>query len=126
MDQRRRALQVRVLESSYTCTLHRTDARTETTILLCHSREQGHSPTHTGFQRGQSPLPDRGSCPPPPPLPHTYNIHSVTCTTAQAFKEGEARFLIATDVGARGLDISGLPYVINMTLPDRSEDYIHR
>jgi len=36
------------------------------------------------------------------------------------------RFLICTDVGARGIDISGLPYVINMTLPDKSEDYIHR
>jgi hypothetical protein len=29
-------------------------------------------------------------------------------------------------VAARGIDISGLPYVINMTLPDKSEDYIHR
>lgn len=36
------------------------------------------------------------------------------------------RFLICTDVAARGIDISGLPYVINMTLPDKSEDYIHR
>lgn len=36
------------------------------------------------------------------------------------------RFLICTDVAARGLDIRELPYVINMTLPDRSEDYIHR
>ncbi len=44
----------------------------------------------------------------------------------QAFKEGEVRFLICTDVAARGLDISGLPYVINLTLPDRAEDYIHR
>lgn len=34
--------------------------------------------------------------------------------------------MICTDVGARGIDISGLPYVINVTLPDRSEDYIHR
>ena len=45
---------------------------------------------------------------------------------AQAFKAGEVRFLISTDLGARGLDISGLPYVVNMTLPDRAEDYIHR
>ena len=36
------------------------------------------------------------------------------------------RFLIATDVAARGIDIAGLPYVVNMTLPDRDEDYIHR
>jgi len=44
----------------------------------------------------------------------------------QAFREGSVRLLIATDVAARGLDISGLPCVVNMTLPDRSEDYIHR
>ena len=44
----------------------------------------------------------------------------------KAFKEGEVRFLIATDVAARGIDIQGLPFVINMTLPDKSEDYIHR
>ena len=36
----------------------------------------------------------------------------------QAFKEGAVRFLICTDVAARGLDISGLPYVVNVTLPD--------
>ena len=45
---------------------------------------------------------------------------------SQAFKDGDIRFLICTDVAARGIDIAGLPYVVNMTLPDRSEDYIHR
>lgn len=44
----------------------------------------------------------------------------------EAFKEGEVRFLISTDVGARGIDVKGLPYVINMTLPDAAENYIHR
>ena len=44
----------------------------------------------------------------------------------QLFKEGDARFLICTDVAARGIDIQALPYVINMTLPDKSEDYVHR
>eukprot|EP00899_Mesostigma_viride_P015632 jgi/Mesvir1/2406/Mv22148-RA.1 len=43
-----------------------------------------------------------------------------------AFKEGDVRLLICTDVAARGLDIKELPFVINMTLPDKSEDYIHR
>jgi ATP-dependent RNA helicase DDX1 len=47
-------------------------------------------------------------------------------TNLSAFKSGEIKFLICTDVAARGLDISGLPFVINMTLPDRSEDYVHR
>eukprot|EP01038_Epipyxis_sp_PR26KG_P013075 gene13075-17527_t len=44
----------------------------------------------------------------------------------QAFKNSSVRILICTDVAARGIDIDGLPYVINMTLPDQAEDYIHR
>lgn len=44
----------------------------------------------------------------------------------QAFKDGDVRFLICTDVAARGIDIQGLPYVVNLTLPDVVENYIHR
>lgn len=44
----------------------------------------------------------------------------------QAFKDGYVRFLICTDVAARGVDIKGLPFVVNMTLPDEPENYIHR
>lgn len=44
----------------------------------------------------------------------------------EAFKEGDVRFLVCTDVAARGIDIQSLPFVINMTLPDESENYIHR
>lgn len=36
------------------------------------------------------------------------------------------RILLCTDAAARGIDVTGLPFVINMTLPDRSEDYVHR
>jgi ATP-dependent RNA helicase DDX1 len=43
-----------------------------------------------------------------------------------AFKAGAARFLVATDVAARGLDVAGLPFVFNLTLPERPEDYVHR
>jgi ATP-dependent RNA helicase DDX1 len=43
-----------------------------------------------------------------------------------AFKDGNVRFLICTDVAARGIDVTNLPYVINMTLPDEAENYIHR
>eukprot|EP01006_Ploeotia_vitrea_P020375 TRINITY_DN52641_c0_g1_i1.p1 TRINITY_DN52641_c0_g1~~TRINITY_DN52641_c0_g1_i1.p1 ORF type:complete len:807 (+),score=96.56 TRINITY_DN52641_c0_g1_i1:258-2423(+) len=42
------------------------------------------------------------------------------------FKDGDVRILICTDVAARGIDIKELPYVINVTLPDKDEDYIHR
>lgn len=44
----------------------------------------------------------------------------------EAFKSGDVRFLICTDVAARGLDVKELPYVVNMTLPDETENYIHR
>ncbi|KAI6238933.1 ATP-dependent RNA helicase DDX1 [Aphelenchoides fujianensis] len=44
------------------------------------------------------------------------------------FKDDEAAFLICTDVAARGLDVRGVPYVFNMTLPppDEKANYVHR
>lgn len=42
------------------------------------------------------------------------------------FKAGQIRFLVATDLAARGLDISELPQVVNLDLPKVPEDYIHR
>ncbi|XP_022907258.2 ATP-dependent RNA helicase Ddx1 isoform X2 [Onthophagus taurus] len=44
----------------------------------------------------------------------------------EAFKQGKVKFLICTDVAARGLDISGLPFMINVTLPDEKSNYVHR
>ncbi|NVK30849.1 MAG: DEAD/DEAH box helicase [Gammaproteobacteria bacterium] len=42
------------------------------------------------------------------------------------FKKGKVRVMVATDIAARGLDISKLPYVINVDLPNVPEDYVHR
>ncbi|HEX8946996.1 MAG TPA: DEAD/DEAH box helicase [Candidatus Paceibacterota bacterium] len=42
------------------------------------------------------------------------------------FKRGHVRVLVATDVAARGLDISGVSHVINFDMPMTHEDYIHR
>ncbi|WP_125718227.1 DEAD/DEAH box helicase [Pseudoalteromonas rubra] len=42
------------------------------------------------------------------------------------FKEGKVRVLVATEVAARGIDIDGLPRVINYDLPYLAEDYVHR
>jgi superfamily II DNA/RNA helicase len=44
----------------------------------------------------------------------------------EAFKKGEIDVLVATDVAARGLDITDLPCVINYDLPYNAEDYVHR
>ena len=43
-----------------------------------------------------------------------------------AFRRGEVRVLVATDVAARGLDIEALPLVVNFELPHTAQDYIHR
>jgi ATP-dependent RNA helicase RhlE len=42
------------------------------------------------------------------------------------FKDGSLRVLVATDIAARGLDISRLPHVVNYELPNVPEDYVHR
>ncbi|MEE4360868.1 MAG: DEAD/DEAH box helicase [Pseudomonadales bacterium] len=42
------------------------------------------------------------------------------------FKAGKVRVLVATDIAARGLDIDGLPQVVNFELPNVPEDYVHR
>lgn len=43
-----------------------------------------------------------------------------------AFKKRSVRALVATDVAARGLDISGLSNVVNYDLPNNPDDYVHR
>lgn len=44
----------------------------------------------------------------------------------QGFKENKVRVLVATDIAARGIDISSLPHVINYELPNVPADYVHR
>ncbi len=42
------------------------------------------------------------------------------------FKSGEIKILVATDVAARGIDISGVSHVYNYDLPEVAENYVHR
>jgi len=42
------------------------------------------------------------------------------------FKEGKYEILVATDVAARGIDISSVSHVINYRVPENAEDYVHR
>jgi ATP-dependent RNA helicase RhlE len=44
----------------------------------------------------------------------------------EGFKAGKSTVLVATDVASRGLDIEGLPQVINFDIPHSPEDYVHR
>ena len=62
-------------------------------------------------------------------LKHPFSLSlslSLTLSLSQAFKDGQVQFLICTDLAARGIDVKGLPYVINMTLPDETDTYFHR
>jgi ATP-dependent RNA helicase RhlE len=43
-----------------------------------------------------------------------------------AFKSGEVPILVATDIAARGIDVSGVSHVINFELPNVAEQYVHR
>ena len=42
------------------------------------------------------------------------------------FKTGKLQVLVATDIAARGIDITDLPHVVNFELPNVPEDYVHR
>lgn len=44
----------------------------------------------------------------------------------QAFRSGEIRILVATDVVGRGIDVEGISHVVNYDLPEDPEQYVHR
>jgi superfamily II DNA/RNA helicase len=46
--------------------------------------------------------------------------------TLEAFRDGSLRFLVASDVAARGLDIPAVSHVFNFDVPTHAEDYVHR
>ncbi len=46
--------------------------------------------------------------------------------TIMNMRRGKIRLLVATDVAARGLDVTGITHVINYDLPKNAEDYVHR
>jgi ATP-dependent RNA helicase RhlE len=57
---------------------------------------------------------------------HGDRTQSERTIALDEFKNGTAKFLVATDVAARGIDIDQLPFVINYELPNTAEDYVHR
>jgi ATP-dependent RNA helicase RhlE len=46
--------------------------------------------------------------------------------TLDGFRDGSLRFLIASDVAARGLDVPAVSHVFNFDVPSHAEDYVHR
>ncbi|HLD52950.1 MAG TPA: DEAD/DEAH box helicase [Sediminibacterium sp.] len=57
---------------------------------------------------------------------HSNKEQNHRFNTVKQFKEGTYRFIIATDIVARGIDISEVTHVINFDTPDVPENYIHR
>ena len=57
---------------------------------------------------------------------HADKTQAQRTRALEAFKLGEARILVATDIAQRGLDVSGISHVINYDVPQQPEDYVHR
>ncbi len=66
-----------------------------------------------------------------PVVPGTYAIHGDLAQSQRekimaGFRAGKVKYLIATDVASRGIDVSGISHVINFDLPADIENYVHR
>jgi len=57
---------------------------------------------------------------------HANKGQNTRINSINAFKEGSVRILVATDVAARGLDVSNVSHVFNFDVPMVIEDYVHR
>ena len=57
---------------------------------------------------------------------HSNKEQNHRFNTVNCFKDGTYRFIIATDIIARGLDVAEVTHVINFDMPEVPENYIHR
>lgn len=57
---------------------------------------------------------------------HSNKSQAARMRALASFKRGQMQILVATDIAARGLDISDLPCVVNYELPNVPDDYVHR
>lgn len=57
---------------------------------------------------------------------HGNKSQAQRTTALQAFRQGRVKLLVATDIAARGIDVSGVSHVINFELPNVAEQYVHR
>lgn len=57
---------------------------------------------------------------------HGDMVQSARTQTLQDFRDGKVKFLVCSDVAARGLDISAVSHVFNYDVPMSPDDYVHR
>jgi ATP-dependent RNA helicase RhlE len=57
---------------------------------------------------------------------HANKGQNTRINSINAFKDGQIRILVATDVASRGLDVTNVSHVINFDVPIIIEDYVHR
>ncbi|MDP2691479.1 MAG: DEAD/DEAH box helicase [bacterium] len=57
---------------------------------------------------------------------HGNRTQNQRMSALEGFKSGRYRVLVATDIAARGIDVTGIELVVNYDLPENSEDYVHR
>jgi ATP-dependent RNA helicase RhlE len=57
---------------------------------------------------------------------HSSRSQEQRGSALQEFKDGKVRVLVATDIVARGIDITGVSHVVNFDFPVNPEDYVHR
>jgi ATP-dependent RNA helicase RhlE len=57
---------------------------------------------------------------------HSNKDQNTRSNAFDDFKKGDIRILVATDVAARGLDVSDVSHVINFEVPKQYDDYVHR
>jgi ATP-dependent RNA helicase RhlE len=57
---------------------------------------------------------------------HGNKAQNARVRALEAFRSGQIRTLVATDIAARGIDVSSISHVINYELPHEPESYVHR
>lgn len=57
---------------------------------------------------------------------HSDRTQKQRMAALEGFKQGKYKVMVATDIAARGIDVTGITHVINYDLPATAEDYVHR
>lgn len=57
---------------------------------------------------------------------HGSDNKQIRKNTLDAFREGKLQLVVASDILARGLDVSGVTHIINLEMPETSKEYLHR